>query len=225
MTDTAPNWEFRRETMELHHWEGFLLGGWDRVGEVFFHRRHDLYRPEPGSETVFSHGELMPIRYPLAGFRFTDSQRRVLRKNRDLKVSFGPKRLTEEKVDLFDRWHMARFGYHSAIFNWVSVENKPFPTQEVNIFLGERLIACSFFDATRHCQYSTTACFEPEFGGRSLGVLTLLAEVLHGIQTGRAFHFPGHAYVGPSKYDYKKKFNNMEAYDWETGEWQPLARI
>ena len=84
----------------------------------------------------------------------------MLKKNADLTCIYGPTQLNDEKLALFDRWYFHRFGFHSSIFTWVSPENRPFPTQEVCFYKNEKLIACSFFDLTKNCQYSTTAMFD-----------------------------------------------------------------
>lgn len=222
--DTSPNVQIDRETMSLADWEKLLKSGWDRVGQHFFHRRHDFFQVGFGDEPLFIQHELMPLRYKLSGFSFTKSQRDVLKKNADLTCVFGPTELNDEKLALFDRWYFGRFGFSSSIFTWVSPENRPFPTHEVCFYKNEKLVACSFFDITKTCQYSTTAMYDPAESRRSLGTLTLLAEIQFGIDGGKKYHYPGHAYLGRSIYDYKKAFNNMEAFHWDTRRWRAVHR-
>ena len=223
--DNAPNEQFDREYLSLTDWETLLRAGWDRVGQHFFHRRFDYFEMPFLTETVITQLELMPLRYKLTGFAFTKSQRAVLKRNADLTCIYRPTKLTEEKLALFNKWYFARFGFNSSLFTWVSPENKPFPTYEVCYYKGDKLIACSFFDITRTCQYSTAAMYDPDESHRSLGTLTLLGEIEFGVLHGKKYHFPGHAYVARSVYDYKKRFNNLQAFNWETKRWRSLQRL
>jgi leucyl-tRNA---protein transferase len=223
--NTNINEHFYREEFSLLEWEQFLEAGWDRVGDYFFHRRYDFSQVPFLPMGFFFSSELLPLRYKLDGFMFSKSQRIILKKNADLKRVYQPIDINEEKLALFDRWYLARFGKESSIFTWVSNENKPFPTHEVSFYKNDKLIACSFFDITANCQYSTTAMFDPLEKHRSLGTLTLLAEIEYGIDNQRKHHYPGHAYMTASVYDYKKYFNNMERFDWDLQKWVPLERL
>jgi hypothetical protein len=50
----------------------------------------------------------------------------------------------------------------------------------------------------------------------------LISEVEYGLMQGKKAHYPGHAHYERSMYEYKKKFNNVECYDWETKDWKML---
>ncbi len=224
--ETAPNYRFERDFLSPDDWERLLLAGWDRVGTGFYHRRFDIgQRPSTNGEFEQYEKELMPLRYVLPRFQFSESQRKVFRKNADLEYSHGEAELSDEKLALFDRWHRGRFGFEASIFEWVSAEKKPLGSHEICFRKNGRLVAASYFDLTTHCQYSTTSMFEPEESRRSLGTLTLLAEIVHGIRTRRVYHFPGHAYREHSIYDYKKAFLTMEHFDWDARSWLPLDRL
>lgn len=222
---TYPNEDFYREQLALFDWEQLLNTGWDRVGDYFFHRRYDFTEIPFLNESIFIRAELLPLRYNLSHFSFSKSQRNVLKRNADLTRVYQPIDITDEKLALFDRWYRFRFGCESSIFTWVSNENKPFPTHEVSFYKKDKLVACSFYDSTPNFQYSTTAIFDPDEKHRSLGILTLLAEIENGIVNRKKYHYPGHAYYESSMYDYKKRFNNMEGFDWNTEKWMPLPRI
>ncbi len=211
-----------RDMMSLTDWEDLLLSGWDRVGSFFFHRRFDVFRTM--FEDTYITYQLMPLRYNLHNFTFTKSQRKIQRQNEDLKRIYRPTVIDDEKLELFDNWYLTRFYTEGSIFTWVSDNEKPFPTHEVSIYKDDKLIACSFFDITPKAQYSTLAMYSPDERHRSLGTYTLISEIEMGLMHHKNFHFPGHAYYENSVYDYKKRFNNMECFDWETTQWQPLPR-
>jgi leucyl-tRNA---protein transferase len=223
---TDVNEYFYREIFSLEDWELFLNVGWDRIGDYFFHRRYDFSQILFLPEGMYFRSQLLPLRYNLnENFRFSKSQRVILKKNEDLRRIYQPTQITEEKLDLFKKWYNYRFKKEASIFTWVNNVEKPFPTYEVSFYKGEKLIACSFFDVLSKCQYSTTAMFDPEEKHRSLGTLTLLAEIEFALFNNKKYHYPGHAYMTPSVYDYKKRFHNMEGFDWDLGTWVPVERV
>lgn len=216
----------KRNQLSLTDWEKLLLGGWDRVGENFFRRRYDYYAIPFGEEEVIMSMQLMPLRYKLySGFQFSKSQRANIRRNDDLVKIYRPAIITEEKIELFDKWYAHRFNRIESLYTWVSDNHNPFPMYELSLYKLDKLVACSFFDITPNLQYSTTAFYDPSEMKRSLGTFTLLSEIQHGLLNHKKYHYPGHAYAQNSMYDYKKRMNNAEHFDWETTQWLPLRRI
>ena len=214
-----------REELSLTDWESLLLDGWDRVGTGFFRRRFDYYAIPFGEEEVIMSMQLMPLRYRLsANFEFSKSQRINLRRNNDLVKVYRPAIITDEKLELFDKWYEHRFSRLESLYSWVSDQGSPFPMYELCLYKYDRLIACSFFDITPNLQYSTTAFYDPTEMKRSLGTFTLLCEIQHGLSNHKKYHYPGHAYAQNSKYDYKKRINHAEHFDWERKIWLPLRR-
>ena len=57
---------------------------------------------------------------------------------------------------------------------------------------------------------------------RSLGIYTMILEIMYAIEKKKKYYYPGYAYEKPSFYEYKKKFDNVEFYDWQSGIWLPL---
>lgn len=215
----------KRDILPLIDWEKLLLIGWDRVGESFFRRRFDYYSVPFVGEDVLISMQLMPLRYKLfSGFTFSKSQRMNLQRNSDLVQVFRPAIITDEKLALFDAWYAQRFNRVSSIYTWVSDEQKPFPMYELCLYKYDRLVGCSFFDITPNLQYSTTAFYDPSEMKRSLGTFTLLCEIKHGLSNKKKYHYPGHAYNQSSMYDYKKRMNHAEHFDWDLKKWLPLER-
>jgi leucyl-tRNA---protein transferase len=223
---TDVNEYFYRDTFSLEDWEMFLSVGWDRIGDYFFHRRYDFSQIPFLPDGMYFRSQLLPLRYNLnQKFTFSKSQRIILKRNEDLRRVYQHTQITAEKLDLFQRWYAFRFKKEASLATWVSNEGKPFPTYEVCFYKGEKLVACSFFDLMKRSQYSTTAMFDPDEKHRSLGTLTLLGEIEFGLLHNKKYHYPGHAYLNSSMYDYKKRFNNMEGWDWDLQEWVPVARL
>jgi leucyl-tRNA---protein transferase len=208
------------DNMAALRWQGLLAQGWDRVGTEFFRVRF----MNPGGLFFLPMYERMPLRYALANFEFSKSQRKIARINADLRVVYAPARITPEKEDLFNRWSWNRFNQQQTIKTWIGTEN-PVPMREVRVYKGKKLIACSFFDNTTQAQYSTIGFFDPEESHRSLGTFTMMLEIMHGIAKNKVFHYPGHAFMQEYMYEYKKRFSNAQCFDWQTETWGALPAV
>jgi leucyl-tRNA---protein transferase len=210
--------------MDLSDWEQKLSEGWDRVGFNFYRTRYEhlqSFNPEFG--LVWRICELMPLRFRLDNtFSFTKSQQKNQKYNKDLRKVYDIATITDEKVTLFNTWYAARFGLENVIQQWVSGLNLPFPSMECCVYDKDKLIACSYFDTTPNASYSTLAFYDPDEMKRGLGTYTMISEIEFDIQNNKKFHYPGHAHRQNTLYDYKKKYNNAERFDWDTTEWVAL---
>lgn len=190
-----------------------LANGWRHFGTHFFRYNFGIYSSE--LRRVF------PLRVRLADFSPSKSQRRIIRKNRDLQTIVRPIRIDEEKEILFDR-HKQRFnsGNHFPIHYFVPPESAQIPTKglEMCVYKENKLLAASFFDVGRTSLSSIYAIFDTDESKRSLGIYTMLLEIKFAVEREKAFYYQGYAYEGESFYDYKKRFLALEKYDWN-GSW------
>ncbi|MDX6765905.1 MAG: hypothetical protein SFU85_03860 [Candidatus Methylacidiphilales bacterium] len=186
--------------------------GWRHFGPFFFRTRW----MQQGAEAR----EIMPLRYPLEGWAPRKSQRRILRRNRDLSCEISPTRLTDEQRDLFLR-HRSRFreDVPDALEDFLGPQPDGHPCRNVTISLrqGPRLVAASYLDLGLESVSSIYAVFDPDESKRSLGTATLLIELFWAAQQGFRWHYPGYATHGASLYDYKKTIARYEWLDWEGG--------
>lgn len=200
--------------------DGLFAGGWRHFGTHFYRYSLNIYR----DEIV----RVMPLRIRLVDFEPSKSQRRVLRRNDDLAVTFGPATITDEVHDLFAR-HKDRFDHSvpDSIYDFLSCEPASVPVECKQITARDaegRLLATSFFDVGVTGTSATYGCFDPDETRRSLGIFTMLKVIEHSIASGKAFYYHGYAYDAPSFYDYKFGFSALEAFNWESA-WGPVSRI
>jgi leucyl-tRNA---protein transferase len=208
---------FNLEQMSLAEWEYMLSLGWRHNGKLFFRNSVD-YDGESNRLDV------LPIRYQLNQFDMSKSQRKIWRKNMDLKFRVEVLNVRDDMHAMFDQ-HKERFTYNvpTSLYDFVSpVTNSPFPTYQFELYKHDKLVACTFVDIMRNSLSSTYAMFDLEESKRSLGVFTMLLEMAYGIRTKKALHYPGYAFLQPSYMDYKKMFAGSEYYDWQTAQWFKL---
>lgn len=207
------NEQFYASSVEPHEMDLLLAEGWRHFGTHFYRYSLGVHKGEIQL--------VVPLRVRVADFTLSQSQRRILRKNEDLRTVIRPVEMTPEKQDLFER-HKMRFeeGVPDSVYDFVSYEPATVPcvTNEVCIYEGDRLLGLSFLDEGEKATSAVYAMFEPEERARSLGILMILKEIEYSGETGREYFYPGYAYDGPSFYDYKKRFSALEEYDW-MGNW------
>lgn len=170
----------------------------------------------------------IPLRICLEGFTFSRSQQKLLRKNADLPQHYGPISLNSAKETLFwqhsERFHERR---PHAIASFLSRNPHREPVEGMEFTIGsnpEQPQACSFMHIGDEAVSATYCFFDPQFSNLSLGAYTMLLEIEKARALGKKYYYHGYAYDVPSQFDYKLNFNNLEAFDWRTGEWLPCAR-
>jgi leucyl-tRNA---protein transferase len=208
------NEEFFAESITPAQLDLLLADGWRHFGIQFYRYSLGICKDEIR--------RVKPLRIRLTNFEFSKSQRRVLRKNADLRTEIRPIEITVETEDLFHR-HKLRFeeGVPLSIYEFLSREPSVMPckAKEVAVYRDDELIAVSYFDVGERSLSGIYAMFDPRESKSGLGIFTMLKEIEHALDTGREFYYQGYAYEGESFYDYKKRFSGLEYFDWR-GEWR-----
>jgi leucyl-tRNA---protein transferase len=207
------NEEFFAEAVTPHQLDMLLADSWRHFGTHFFRYSLGIYENEIRL--------VLPLRIRLDAFSLSKSQRRVLRRNSDLRFDFSPIAVTDEITALFER-HKRRFrsGVPASIYDFLSSEpaNIPCEALQVAVRSNDRLVAASFFDIGETSISSIYGIFDPDETSRGLGIFTMLKEIEFAREHSKELYYHGYAYEGESYYDYKKRFNALEVFDWN-GMW------
>jgi arginyl-tRNA--protein-N-Asp/Glu arginylyltransferase len=191
--------------------------GWRHFGPIFF--RYGRWRHGGSSLTI------TPLRVDLSRFELSRSQRRVLARNRDLRVEVRPTALDAETHLMFDA-HRQRFrsDVPDSLHDFLShaPDEVPCRNETLRVYSGARLVAAHFLDVGARATSSVYSMFDPSESRRSLGVYTILLAVELSNRLGCRHYYPGYASREPSPYDYKKRLAGLEEYDWHGG-WAPPA--
>ncbi len=209
------NEEFFADRIKPEALDRLLADGWRHFGPHFFRYNFGVF------DGQIRH--VLPLRIRLGDLALSKSQRRTLRRNSDLRVSMGPLTITPEIEELF-QIHKQRFkaGVPSSIFDFVGTNpSRPVTnTMLLTVHDRNRLVAASFFDVGGESVSSIYGIFNPEERTRSLGIFTMLKEIEFAREKKKPLYYHGYAYEGESFYDYKKRFNAIEVFDWK-GRWLP----
>ncbi len=166
-----------------------------------------------------------PIRVPVSEFVPSRSQRRVLRRNADVRIELGPPRADDEHVALYQRYQQAVHGHdqHAGAGDYVGfLVDSPLDTFEVRLRLGRRLIGVSVVDPCGDGLSSVYFYYDPDEAGRSLGVFSGLVELDVCRRRGVPYWYLGFHIAGCAKMEYKARFRPFELLGpggrWRRGE-------
>jgi leucyl-tRNA---protein transferase len=199
--------------------DALWAGGWRHFGAIFFRYRR------------WHHGgrdhTITPLRVDLSRFAPSRSQRRVVARNRDLRVEMRPTALDADVLRMFES-HKRRFreDVPRSLYDFLSHAPAEVPcrNETLRVYAGARLVAAHFLDVGREATSAVYSMFDPSESRRSLGIYTILLAIEHTRRSGRRYYYPGYATREPSPYDYKKRLSGLEEYDWH-GRWLPLSEV
>ncbi|NIQ93234.1 MAG: arginyltransferase [Desulfuromonadales bacterium] len=200
--------------MELSDGElGDLLEkGWRKFGPYYF-------RPNcPDCRAC------IPVRIAVADFSPSRSQKRVLRKNRDLQVSFGPLHFTDRVFEIYSRHAEDRFRQDSDLEDFLAgFYISSCPTMQIDIRLDGLLIGVGFLDRAESALSSVYFCFDPAFSRRNLGTFSILQEIERARRLGLSHHYLGYFVPGCRHMLYKDHFRPRDHLDWQSGAWKTVT--
>jgi arginyl-tRNA--protein-N-Asp/Glu arginylyltransferase len=156
-----------------------------------------------------------PLRMIVDEFQPSKSQRRVWRKNQDIKVTVGPAMYSEERLVLYNRHKLERGlskdgkemtpqGYEGWFLR------SCVQTVEMCFELNGRLIGVSIVDVGARDTSSVYHFFDPDLANRSLGTFSALVEVAWCQSRGGRYHYLGLYVGGCDQLSYKGRFNPHE---------------
>ncbi len=196
--------------------------GWRHFGTHFYRYNCALYQEELCI--------VVPVRIELEGYKHNKRFKKILAKNKHFKTTIEVVVLTEEHHALFDK-HKQKFTHTIPEDIYVFLSRQPDkipnPVYQVNIYdttkidtkkstENGKLIASSFFDIGNEAISSVYGMYDLDYHNNSLGIYTMLMEIEYAKEAQKKYYYHGYSYDLPSMYDYKKRFPNLQAYDWTT---------
>ncbi|WP_374763604.1 arginyltransferase [Yunchengibacter salinarum] len=201
----------RKVFTELAGPDAAALG--EALGRVGFRRSQSVvYRPAcEGCAACIS------VRVRANDFRPRKSDRRVWKRNSDLKAVLRPAEVTEEQFDLLSRYLAHRHGDGSMAemsreeFRDM-VETTPVPTVMVEYrrVMDDRLMACALTDELSDGLSMIYSFFDTSAPRRSLGTHVILDHIERTQAMRRDYVYLGYWVEGSPKMDYKRRFRPLE---------------
>ncbi|MGR3757508.1 MAG: arginyltransferase [Tranquillimonas sp.] len=198
----------------------------DSLSKQGFRRSQNvLYRP-----TCAECSACLSARIRVADFKPNRTQRRILRRNADLRRNATSPWATEEQYTLFrdylDRRHADGGMADMDIFEFAAmIEETPVRSRVVEYLRpdpdsGAALSAVCLTDVLDDGLSMVYSFYDPERERDSLGTYIILDHVEIAREAGLPYVYLGYWVPGSPKMGYKARFNALEIYS--RGVWQPL---
>ncbi len=199
----------------------YLANGWFRMGQTIF-TCWFLFMEKGFFSAIW-------IRQDLQDFKFKKRSRKLLNRNAKLfTYKIGPARIDLPKEKLYQK-HRVRFktGVHRTLNqSLMSGANfSIYDTRQIEVYLGEELVAASFFDVGKTSIASINGIFNPEYDQHSLGFYTMLLEMKFAIEERKRYYYPGYVVPGNPRFDYKARIGDVDYYDLYNKDWKPFDKL
>jgi arginine-tRNA-protein transferase len=194
-----------------------LARGWYRMGDGLITTDFLLWDGEIRS-TLWT-------RLDVRGHRFNRSVRKLMAGNgRRFRSRVGALVVDGERDRLYARYLEAVGGDRAESLSVVVGGSRGlglFDSREVSVWDEERLVAFSWFDLGDESVESLIGVYDPEYARHSLGLYTMLLEIVETAALGKRYHYSGYVLAEPSSMDYKLRVGSLEYLDAETSRWLP----
>ena len=190
------------------------LNGFRRSGRL-------IYRPQcPNCSACWS------ARVINSQFSFSKSQRKVFKRNRNLKFRWIEPVFSEEHFELYERYINGRHKngdmYPASAEQYTDFLVEGYDSHKIleardedNILIGACVVD-QFYDGLS----AIYSYFDPELARNSLGQLFVLALIQFGQQAGFPYTYLGYYVKGSAKMKYKANYRPLEVF--KDNQWQAL---
>ncbi len=189
-----------------------LAEGYRRLGRVFYHNI---------CENCTS---CLPLRIETSKFKTSRGQRRVIKRNMDIKIQVLPSpHITPEKVMLYHRYVKAKHGENednnieTALNALMSFHYGYEGIIEMNYYLEDRLIGVGIVDEGKDALSSNYFYYDPDHLVRSPGTFSILQEIELAESLKKKYYYLGFYIKKNPKMSYKKSFRPNQIY--KNGDW------
>lgn len=201
-----------------------LRDGWRRQGVSFF-------RPACPACT-----KCQSLRAVVRQFEPSKSQRRIWRKNSDVRIEIGEPTLSARHLELFDTYHRDMQQRRGWEYHGIDVETylEVFLSgrfdfaREFRYYRHDELAGVGLVDVTDECSSSVYFYYDPSWRPFGPGVFSMLAELQNATQLGLTHHFLGYWITECPSMAYKARYRPHEvlrlgADGDPPGQWVPVT--
>ncbi len=171
-----------------------------------------LYRPHCASCSA-----CVPTRVPAKSFAPSRSQRRIIKRNKDLRVEVEEAKFSKRHYNLYERYINQRHA-DGDMYPATEDQFRSFLLSAwcasifVSIYEGERLLSVGVTDQLAHGLSAIYTFFEPSETRRSLGVLSVIKQIELCQQQDLPFLYLGYWIKESVKMNYKTNYRPTELF-------------
>ncbi len=209
-------------SLSLSRMDKYLASGWFRAGMLVY--KSEIACLEGGVWGVIN------IRLILETYEFKKRWRKLLKQNgQQLTYQVSAMDLTDRHQELYN-FHKKRCRgvitpkLHDYFYGSSWTSDSVFNTYQVDVYLGNKLVASSFFDVGKDSVVSILGLYDDAYKDFSLGNYTMLLEIEYAKQLQKKYYYPGYILKNCDLFDYKLALGEMQYYSWK-GRWRKWERL
>lgn len=205
--------------LEPEDLDQYLAKGWFRMGLTIF-TTHFLKFQDQFYSAVW-------LRIGLKNFSPSKGQQKLIKQNSRFRAEIKTALVDQEKEELFAKYKEGiSFSAASSLEHLLYHDGDIhiYNTYEVNLYDGDKLIACGFFDLGKEAAAGITCFYDPEYKKCSLGKYLMLLKMEYCQQQSITYFYPGYFVPGYTLFDYKLGLSDrdFDFYELGSGTWQPI---
>ncbi|MDT8446800.1 MAG: arginyltransferase [bacterium] len=183
------------DRLDEYLYEALLNRGFRRSGHIFYQNQCK------GCDAC------IPVRLSADSFEPTKSQRKVWRKNQDLRLEILPARFDEEAYKVYDAFTKSRYNASATAEEFQQFLVKTaVDTQMVKYYLEDQIVAVGWLDILANSVSSVYFAFDPSQAKRSLGTFSVMKEIEICREMGKDYLHLGFWVADCQAMAYKSKF-------------------
>ncbi len=187
----------------------FLSKGWRKFGYYYF---------MPDCDDCHA---CTPIRIKVNDFKPSKSHRRIINRNKNIRVRFEPLNYSEKIFEIYEKHSMVRFNQSDTDKSdfQTSFFTRSCPTFLSKYYYEEMLIGVGFLDRCTTGLSSIYFIFDTDYSKFNLGTFSILTEINHTANQNMSDYYLGYYIRECSSMAYKGKFQPYELYSWQNKTW------
>lgn len=194
--------------LDTYEYDALLAAGWRCFGKYFF-------RPNcPECRSC------IPIRIDTHDLSPSRSQRRVIRRGKDIRMEAVPPEPSEEVWQVYRKHAVGQFGREAGRTEFERTYfDEAVPSLQTEYRVNGELIAVGFLDQADGGMSSVYFSFDPDWAKYSPGILSVFREAELVRQRGKRWYYLGYWVPGCERMDYKARYTPHQLYDWKLKQW------
>ncbi len=199
---------FAASELNENETELLLSSGWRKFGMQFF-------RP-----FCAECKQCVPVRVRARELLLSDSLKKVVNRNKNTEVTFGPLEYSEEAYRIYAGHSEFRFNQQSDPEHFRhSLCYSSCPSLMTSYYVDGKLQGTGFLDRSENGLSTVYFVFSNESRHLSLGIFSVIKEIEYAVLAGLNYYYLGYLVEGCSRMAYKGRFHPYEIYDWERQQW------
>ncbi|MBL0690711.1 MAG: arginyltransferase [SAR324 cluster bacterium] len=206
---------FYSKNVSAEEFEKLINQGYRRSGFLYYHNICENCQ------------QCIPLRVDVKSFTLSKSQKKIWRKNNDIKFKIIKKpKATSQLYELYRQYISKKHQINEISFDMFkdSLMEGPDYSRVINYYLGEKLVSASWIDVLPTGINSQYSAYSPDYANRSLGSYTALSEIKLAKKLKLDWYYLGFWVKDCSSMNYKSKYQPCQVLSPTSKKWERFEK-